>query len=78
MINVKNSDYIFFEGVFYRQNDEAVIVKAKSVCDVVEVILNQTTNDEGVIKIYRINSLKSEVKLEKQIEIFNELTLCES
>ena len=78
MINIKNSDYIFFEGIFYRENDEAVIVKAKNVCDLVKVILDKTTNDEGVIKIYRINSLKSEVKLEKQIEVFNELTLCEN
>lgn len=73
----KQSDTIFYRGIFIRINKKNLNVSKKRMEDIIEFIEMNYPNDEGLLKIYKINRISHQRKCIKKVRICKSLELAE-
>jgi endonuclease III-like uncharacterized protein len=73
----KQSDSIFYRGIFIRINKKNLNVSKKRMDEIIHFIDHNYPNDEGLLKIYQINTISHERKYIKKVRICKSLELAE-
>jgi len=73
----KQSDSIFYRGIFLRINKKNLNVSKKRIGEIIDFIENNYPNDEGLLKIYKINRSTHQRKCIKRVRICKSLELAE-
>ena len=73
------NDSIYFEGIFIRPDGELdffsndiVSIRSKSIKEIMNVI-KDSTDVEGTIEIYKVDSRSNEPEIHKIVHVYNDL-----
>ena len=74
----------YLQGVWVKPAGETkssshndIVIRGKTVKEIVDKILEFTSNQDGIIEIYEINTWSKERKLLKSFRVCNDIELCD-